>query len=58
MIQISIVAPGAGTGGPVPAVAVRHFFTPAPAATVLATWNDTKKSAAIVHTATGKGQVL
>jgi hypothetical protein len=41
-----------------PAVAIRHLFTPATTATVIATWNDTKKSPAAVHTVSGKGQVF
>ena len=49
---------GNGTNVTMPAVAVRQMFTPATTATVIATWNDTKKSAAAVHSVVGKGQVF
>ena len=41
-----------------PAVAVRHMFTPAATSTVLATWSDAKASPAALRTASGKGQAL
>ena len=58
------------SGGPIavlPAVAVRHFFTPAASSTVIATWNDTVPSPsgskhvqtpAAVRTVSGKGVAL
>ena len=42
----------------IPAMAARHVFTPATTSSVIATWGDTKKSVAAVHTASGKGQAL
>jgi hypothetical protein len=54
--QVSWV--GENNSAAMPAVAVRHFFTPAATSTLIATWGDAKQSPAAVHTAIGKGHVF
>lgn len=40
------------------AAAARHFFTPAPTSTVIASYDDDKSSPAAIHTTSGKGTIF